>query len=204
MSDPALAGLRVVDATEGIAGGYAAKVLRDLGADVTKVEQAGGDPLRRWSAATPDTPLSDTGALFSFLNAGKASVDVGDRAAVTDVLRAADVIVVATDVEVLDLARWQRARRAETSVVTISAFGADGPLAGARRPTSSPSRRGVASCRAAAPRDTPPLQMGIGHGQWATGAMAAIAALAANEHRARNGAGADVEVSALEVMAVCL
>ena len=53
-------------------------------------------------------------------------------------------------------------------------------------------------------RDTPPLQMGIGHGQWATGAMAALAALAANEHRARHGAGADVEVSALEVMAVCL
>ena len=52
--------------------------------------------------------------------------------------------------------------------------------------------------------DTPPLQMGIGHGQWATGAMAVLAALAANEHRARNGAGADVEVSALEVMTVCL
>ena len=41
MTVPALAGLRVVDATEGIAGGYATKLLRDLGADVTKVERAG-------------------------------------------------------------------------------------------------------------------------------------------------------------------
>ncbi len=40
--------------TEGIAGVYASKLLRDLGADVTKVERVGGDPLRRWSAASPD------------------------------------------------------------------------------------------------------------------------------------------------------
>ena len=64
MTVPALAGLRVVDATEGIAGGYATKLLRDLGAEVTKVERPGGDPLRWWSAATPDEPLSETGALL--------------------------------------------------------------------------------------------------------------------------------------------
>jgi crotonobetainyl-CoA:carnitine CoA-transferase CaiB-like acyl-CoA transferase len=42
----ALDGLRVVDLTEGIAGGYATKVLADLGADVTTVERTGGSPLR--------------------------------------------------------------------------------------------------------------------------------------------------------------
>jgi crotonobetainyl-CoA:carnitine CoA-transferase CaiB-like acyl-CoA transferase len=46
--------------------------------------------------------------------------------------------------------------------------------------------------------------MGIGHGQWAAGAMAAVAALVACEHRARSGTSADMEVSALEVMSVCL
>ena len=41
-----LDGMRVVDDTEGIAGAYAAKLLADQGASVTKIERAGGDPLR--------------------------------------------------------------------------------------------------------------------------------------------------------------
>ena len=90
---PLLAGLRVVDATEGIAGGYATKLLADLGADVTKVERVGGDPLRTWSAASPDEPSGETGALFSFLNEGKAAVAVDDVGRVTELVRAADVIV---------------------------------------------------------------------------------------------------------------
>jgi len=53
-------------------------------------------------------------------------------------------------------------------------------------------------------RETPPLPMGIGHGQWAVGAMTALAALGACEYRARTSGAADVEVAALEVMAVCL
>ena len=203
MTVPALAGMRVVDATEGIAGGYATKLLRDLGADVTKVERPGGDPLRWWSAATPDEPLSETGALFAFLNAGKATATADDTAAVGDLLRVADVIVVGTDVDVVDPALLQRERRADASVVTISAFGADGPLAGV--PADEFTLQAwcglMSGCGT---RDTPPQQMGIGHGQWAAGAMTALAAVAANEHRARHDTGADLEVSALEVMTVCL
>ena len=69
---PALDGLRVLELAEGIAGAYAGKLLRDQGAEVVKVERADGDdPLRRWSAATPDAPVDGTGALFAFLNGGK-------------------------------------------------------------------------------------------------------------------------------------
>jgi crotonobetainyl-CoA:carnitine CoA-transferase CaiB-like acyl-CoA transferase len=49
-------------------------------------------------------------------------------------------------------------------------------------------------------KDTPPLQMGAGPGEWATGAVAALAALAGR----RAPAGAEIEVSALEVMAVAV
>ena len=71
--------------------------------------------------------------------------------------------------------------------------------------TSSRCRRGAASCRGAARPTTPPLQMGIGHGLWATGAMAALGALAAHAwHAAHRSRATDVEVTALEVMAVCL
>ena len=203
MTVPALAGLRVVDATEGIVGGYATKLLRDLGAEVTKVERVGGDPLRRWSASSPDEPSPETGALFSFLNTGKSFADADDAPTIAELVHAAHVIVVGTDVDVVDPAMLHRERGAATSVVTISAFGDSGPLAGA--PADEFTLQAwcglMSGCGT---RDTPPLQMGIGHGQWATGAMAALAALATTEHCARTGTAAEVEVSALEVMTVCL
>ena len=68
----ALDGLRVLEVSEGIAGAYAGKLLRDQGAEVVKLE--GASHLRQWSAATPDAPVEGAGALFAFLNGGKASV----------------------------------------------------------------------------------------------------------------------------------
>src|SRR5215204_5846528 len=45
----ALAGLRVVEMGQLIAGPFAGKTLGDFGADVIKIEPpAGGDPLRHW------------------------------------------------------------------------------------------------------------------------------------------------------------
>jgi len=193
---PALAGLRVVDASEGIAGAYATKLLADLGAEVVKVEGVGGDPLRHWSAATPDEPLPDAGALFAFLHEEKTIVEGADAAAVADALGAADVVVVDETREVVSLPLG-------ACVVTISAFGGDGPLAG--MPADEFTLQawcGLMSGIGTA--ETTPLPMGAGHGQWATGAMAAVAALAACAERARTGAPVAVEVSALEVMTVCL
>src|SRR5687767_16019700 len=44
-----LAGLKVVELGQLIAGPFAAKTLADFGADVVKIEPpAGGDPLRQW------------------------------------------------------------------------------------------------------------------------------------------------------------
>ena len=72
MSDAApqpLSGIRVVELSTGISGGYAGKMFVDAGAEVVKVEPPAGDPLRTWSAsgATGDA----AGALFRFLAAGK-------------------------------------------------------------------------------------------------------------------------------------
>ena len=45
----ALAGLKVIELGQLIAGPFAAKTLADFGADVIKVEPPGaGDPLRKW------------------------------------------------------------------------------------------------------------------------------------------------------------
>jgi crotonobetainyl-CoA:carnitine CoA-transferase CaiB-like acyl-CoA transferase len=197
---PALDGLRVLEASEGVAGAYAGKLLRDQGADVVKLERSeGGDPLRRWSAATPDTPTAQTGALFAFLNGGKASM-TGTGATRADELMAwADVILG----DGATVALTEGRRRPDTSVVAIEPLGVEGPLAGA--PATEFTLQAwsglMSGCGTVA---TPPLQMGIAHGRWAAGAMAALGALAAHRYARRTGTGSVVEVSALEVMAVCL
>ncbi|MGH6873080.1 MAG: CaiB/BaiF CoA transferase family protein [Rhizomicrobium sp.] len=66
-----LAGVRVLDLTEFIFGPYATQVLGDLGADVIKVENPGGDRQRHGSKHAKH---DDMGATFLTLNRNKRSV----------------------------------------------------------------------------------------------------------------------------------
>ena len=70
MTTPAVATARVVCLAGDLAGGYCTRLLADGGAQVLRVEDPTGDPLRRWSHSGP-TP--DEGALFQFLAAGSTS-----------------------------------------------------------------------------------------------------------------------------------
>src|SRR4029453_13707343 len=88
-----LSHLRVIDFTSGIAGGYCTKLLADAGADVIKVEPAGGDPMRSWTSSHTDLHGDDS-ALFRFLAHGKRRV-IGspDDASIIDLGASADVVV---------------------------------------------------------------------------------------------------------------
>jgi crotonobetainyl-CoA:carnitine CoA-transferase CaiB-like acyl-CoA transferase len=184
----ALEGLRVVEATDGIAGAYAGKLLRDQGATVVKVD--GAARLRHWSAATPDEPVAGVGALAAFLDAGKELV-----------ARRAD----AGDVDVV-LSEGRANERDGSPVATtvrIEPFGRDGPLADAVG-SEFTLQAWCGLMSGCGTPSTPPLQMGILHGQWATGAVAAMAALAGVRSARATGVSPSIEVSALEVMAVVL
>ena len=66
---PALAGLRVLDVTQFMAGPFCAMLLADLGADVIKIEPPAGDSTRQMPGAVGvDTPS------FNAVNRGKRSV----------------------------------------------------------------------------------------------------------------------------------
>ena len=76
----ALEGWRVLEVADGLAASFCAKVLGDLGADVVKVEPAGGHPSRQWGPRRPDAAPDEPGGRFLYLNTGKASVVVPDGA----------------------------------------------------------------------------------------------------------------------------
>ena len=70
-----LDGLRVLEYGESAASAYAARLLGDLGATVTKIEAPGGSGLR-CEGYTP--PGGESSALFAYTSAGKRSVTLDD------------------------------------------------------------------------------------------------------------------------------
>jgi crotonobetainyl-CoA:carnitine CoA-transferase CaiB-like acyl-CoA transferase len=71
MPNGPLDGVRVLDLTEFIFGPYATQVLGDLGADVLKIENPGGDRMRYTSKSAKN---EDMGAVFMALNRNKRSL----------------------------------------------------------------------------------------------------------------------------------
>jgi crotonobetainyl-CoA:carnitine CoA-transferase CaiB-like acyl-CoA transferase len=72
MPDSALAGVRVIELAEGIAGPYAAKLLADLGADVIKLEAPQTGDCARQAGPFPDQqPHPERSGLFLYVNTNK-------------------------------------------------------------------------------------------------------------------------------------
>ena len=107
-----LAGARVLDISEGIAGPFCAKLLGDLGADVVKVERpVTGDhsralgPFPAW--AQDPTTMRETSAAFFFLNTSKRSVvlDIASsdgREQLRRLVQQFDIVIAGETVEALD------------------------------------------------------------------------------------------------------
>jgi succinate---hydroxymethylglutarate CoA-transferase len=89
-----LSGIKVLDFTRFYAGPFCTMLLGDLGADVVKVEQPGGDPTRRHG------PPFHAGESMSFMaaNRNKRSIvldlsDANDRQTAVELAASADVLV---------------------------------------------------------------------------------------------------------------
>jgi len=213
---PPLEGTVVVDLSSGIAGAYCTKLLADGGADVVKVEDPAGDPLRRWSASGAMIPPDGDGALFSFLAGSKRSVvaDIDradDRALVESLLAGVDVVVWSSGSMIADDPAYAPAaileRHPHLVVTALSPFGLDGPWAD--RPATEFTLQawsgGAVSLGRGAP-DRPPVSVGGRVGEWIAGAYGAIGVLAslAPERDVGDPGGELVDVSMLEAVATCL
>ena len=206
-----LASLRVLDLSSEIAGPYATKLLLDAGARVIKVEEPGGDVLRRWSASHTPIPAGEDGALFRFLNGGKQSVvaDLGSaagRARVLELARDADVLVESRGPGGLDALGGIAALLAANErlcVVSLSAWGLTGPWAS--RPSTEMTLQ--AASGATGYRGLPergPVGAGGRIGEWVAAPFVALGALVAWLHTRRTGRGQHVDVSQFECVLASL
>lgn len=192
-----LAGFRVVELAEGVAGPYCSMELGDAGADVIKIEPLGGDSARGWGP-----PLEGgTSSVFLRLNRNKRSITL-DLASADGVITARRLLASA-DVAIVDLNRLPDASLrydvvggANTQIVycAISGFGERGPWAD--RPSGELSVQLMSEATSSLGRiGEPPVRAGTDiAGMYAAiyGVQAICAALLARD---RIGTGQRIDVS---------
>jgi crotonobetainyl-CoA:carnitine CoA-transferase CaiB-like acyl-CoA transferase len=177
-------GARVVDASRGIAGAYAALLLHQAGADVVRVAGDGDDP-----EVPGGSPLA------SYLRQGQRTVGLGGGS----VFQAGgDIVLVTPDRTERDDVRAASEAEPGLIVVAITPYGLTGPYG--ERPASDLTLQadsGGLAIRGNA--GEAPVQMGGRTIQWLAGAYAAVAALALWRGRRSGGAGGLVDLAIAEV-----
>jgi alpha-methylacyl-CoA racemase len=201
----ALEGLKVLDLSRLLPGGFCTLLLADLGAEVLKVEDTGMGDYVRW--ATPKYEGADdsaASALFLALNRGKRSIRLNlkeerGREVLLRLVREYDVLIESFRPGVMDRlgVGYERLRGENPGLVycAITGYGQDGPYRD--RSGHDMNYLGLVGLLGlTGERDGPPVQAAgqiadVGGGSL----MAAFAILAALRERDRSGQGQLVDVS---------
>jgi crotonobetainyl-CoA:carnitine CoA-transferase CaiB-like acyl-CoA transferase len=202
-SEPALAGLRVLELGQLLAGPFAGFLLAGFGADVLKVEPPdGGDPLRRWRRLEDGTSLWWR-SLARNKRCVTADLREPDGRALVKRLIARGIDVVIENFRPGRLEAWGLgpadlwAIDPRIVIVRISGYGQTGPYAmkpgfanvaeafgGLRYTTGEPER--------------PPVRTGVSLGDSLAGLHAAFGAMVALRERDRSGRGQVVDTALYE------
>ena len=207
----ALESVRVVELGEGKALAYAGKLLRDLGAEVIKVEPPGGDGVREYGPFPDDERERERSGMFIYLNGGKgdARLDLdgdADRAALLQLLDDADVLLHSLsrrEAESLALEYEDlTGLRPHLVVTAVTTWGHSGPYADWRGyPIQAMAGSGVMYRNGEVGRE--PLTMPLdGAELHHAGAHVASATALALLERDRTGRGQFVDLSVHEIVAV--
>ena len=209
----ALADLRVVDISNGVAGGYCTKLLAGMGADVLKVEPPGrGDETRAAGPFPNDEPNPNASGLYFHLGGGKRSITLdlqtdGGQAILRRLLAEADILVESEGPGTL--ARWGLTDEALAEqfprliVTSITWFGQDGPYADYAGSELASWALGGYLMLTGTP-DREPLKGYGSLAQYQAGVQAAVGTMAAVHARAATGRGQRVDVSITEALSFVL
>jgi crotonobetainyl-CoA:carnitine CoA-transferase CaiB-like acyl-CoA transferase len=201
VNNGALAGLRVLDVTQVMAGPFCTMLLADFGADVVKIEPPAGDSTRSMPGGSgTDSPS------FNAVNRGKRSVvlnlkTAGGQEALKRLARRADILVENYRPGVLAKLGLDypalSALNPRLIVASISGYGQTGPdahkggfdlvaqgVSGIMSITGEPGGR--------------PVKAGVPVTDLGAGLFALAGILAALEYRHRTGAGQHIDTSLVE------
>jgi alpha-methylacyl-CoA racemase len=203
MGEGPLAGVRVLDLTRLLPGGYCTLLLADMGADVVKVEEPGKGDYLRWN----DPMAGDYSAQFRALNRGKRSITLNLKspdgpALLRRLAERADVLVEGFRPGVLDRlgAGWSVLSEANPRLVycAITGYGQDGPYRDrAGHDLNYLGYAGAASITG--PRGGPPVVLGVQVGDLGGGGLlGAMGIAAALFERERTGTGRFVDTSMMD------
>jgi crotonobetainyl-CoA:carnitine CoA-transferase CaiB-like acyl-CoA transferase len=197
----ALAGLRVLDITQVMAGPFCAMLLADLGADVVKIEPPSGDSSRQM----PGTRDGDSPG-FNAVNRGKRSLvldlkTTAGRAAAARLARTADILIENYRPGVMpalglgydDL----RADNPRLIYASISGYGQTGP--DARKGGFDLIAQAVSGIMSVTGEPGgAPVKAGIPVTDLGAGLFALVGILAALEYRHRSGRGQRIDTSLVD------
>ena len=203
MASDILAGLRVLDLTQNVAGPFCTQILADLGAEVVKVERPGsGDDTRAW--LPPE--IGGESATFLALNRGKKSiaVDLSKPRGGDLVRRLADSVDVVihslrpASADKMGLGFDGLSERNPRLVYcAISAFGEAGPLRDL--PGYDPLMQAFSGIMSITGNDgDAPVRVSVSLVDMGTGMWAAMGILGALLSRSSTGRGMKVEASLLD------
>ena len=207
-----LAGTRVLDMTNVLAGPFCCYQLALLGAEVIKVEVPGSGDLARQLGADPELNRRGMGASFLAQNAGKRSITLNlkspkGRDAFGRLVATSDVVVENFRPGVmarlgLDYAAL-KARKNDIIYCAISGFGQDGPLK--FNPAYDQIIQGLCGVMSVTgDAQSAPLRVGYPVADTMGGISAAFAIAAALFRRERSGEGEFIDVSMLEASLVAM
>ncbi|HEY5607115.1 MAG TPA: CoA transferase [Alphaproteobacteria bacterium] len=207
-----LAGTRVLDLTNVLAGPFCCYQLAQLGAEVIKVEVPGSGDLARQLGADPELNRRFMGASFLAQNAGKRSITLNlkslkGREAFTRLAATADVVVENFRPGVMDRLGlgYDRLKAIKADIVycAISGFGQDGPLK--FNPAYDQIVQGLSGVMSVTgDAQSAPLRVGYPVADTTGGITAAFAIAAALFRRERSGEGEFIDVSMLESTLVAM
>ncbi|MBV7396752.1 CaiB/BaiF CoA transferase family protein [Mameliella sediminis] len=206
-SERPLDGLVVVDFSQFLSGPLCGLKLADLGARVIKVERPGVGDLCR-NLYLSDTDIDGDNSLFHAINRNKESItadlrDPKDRAALTALIRGADVMIQNFRPGVIERQGfgYETVREINPRIIygSISGYGEEGPwkdLPG--QDLLAQARSGLLWLTGSA--DHAPMPMGLAVADMLAGNALAQGILAALVGRGIHGRGAHVQTSLLEAM----